>query len=65
MLIIKIQNDGTGSDQSANYNYGVYINDRRIANGLIKGHNRSNGWQRLVRCLLNQELLKLKDVFKK
>ena len=48
MLIIKIHNDSSGTDESANYNYGVYVNERRIANGYIKGHNRKDSWEVLV-----------------
>ena len=55
MLIIKIHNDGTGTNESANYDYGVYINERRITNGRIKGHDRYNGWQELVKKLLESD----------
>ena len=53
MLIIKIHNDGTGTNKSANYNYGVYVNSWRIAHGRIEGHNRNDGWEALVGRLLS------------
>ena len=58
MLIIKVHNDGTGSNESANYDYGVYVNYRRIANGRIKGHNRDDGWEKLIARLLNESKAK-------
>jgi len=61
VLIIKIHNDSTGSNKLANYNYGVYINARRIANGVIKGHNRSDGWQKLVHRLIEYDSIKNKE----
>jgi hypothetical protein len=55
MLIIKILNDRSGTDESANYNYGVYVNERRIANGRVEGHNRNDGWDVLVRRICNPD----------
>jgi hypothetical protein len=47
-LIITIQNDLTGTDQSANYAYKVFVNKRQIDEGTIKGHNRADHWRKLV-----------------
>jgi len=55
MLHIKIINDGTGTDKEANYLYDVYINAKRIASGEILGHDRSDGWCKLVEMILEQE----------
>jgi hypothetical protein len=49
MLILLIQNDSTGTNESANYNYEVRINTRTIAKGHIEGHNRDDGWAVLVK----------------
>jgi len=55
MLHIKIVNDSTGTQDSANYYYDVYINTKRIASGEIEGHDRSDGWEKLVEKLLDVE----------
>lgn len=52
MLIIKIQNDSTGTDTSANYRYQVMVNETVIESGEVKGHIRKNGWQELVAKLV-------------
>ena len=52
MLIIKIQNDGTGTVEVGNYRYQVMINETVIESGGIKGHTRNEGWQKLVGMLL-------------
>jgi len=54
MLIIKIHNDGTGTKKIGNYTYGIYINERRIANGRLDEHYRSLGWEGLVAQLAKQ-----------
>lgn len=51
MMIIEILNDGTGTDESANYTYKVKINRRVVAQGEIKRHNRNNGWENLLDSL--------------
>ncbi len=59
MLIIKIHNDSTGSNESANYNYDVLVNTRKIASGRIVDHNRDDGWVELVKRIVEkQERLK-------
>ena len=56
MLIIKIQNDGTGTPEIGNYRYQVLVNSTSIEVGDIKGHKRSSGWQKLVARLLENSL---------
>jgi len=59
MLIIKIHNDSTGSNELANYNYDVLVNTSLIASGRIVDHNRTDGWVELVKRLVEkQERLK-------
>lgn len=59
MLIIKIQNDGTGTVEVGNYRYQVLINSTVIESGDIKGHRRSSGWRKLVGRLLESSLFKM------
>jgi hypothetical protein len=54
MLIIKIVNDATGTNESANYRYQVLVNDTVIESGEIKGHDRRKGWQNLVEMMVRQ-----------
>ena len=56
MLIIKIQNDGTGTVEVGNYRYQVLVNSTSIEVGDIKGHKRSSGWRKLVARLLESSL---------
>ena len=56
MLIIKIQNDGTGTPEVGNYRYQVLINSTSIEVGDIKGHTRSSGWRKLLVRLLESSL---------
>ena len=59
MLIILIHNDGTGTDEAANYTYEVRINERSIAGGVIKGYNRADGWATLARDIAQRHVLTL------
>ena len=52
MLIIKIVNDGTGTNTDANYRYQVLVNDTVIESGEVKGHDRRKGWQNLVEMIV-------------
>lgn len=73
MLIVKIQNDGTGTPEIGNYRYQVMVNNSVIESGFIAGHKRAMGWRSLVSDLIEEsksrelsyireyhELLKLK-----
>lgn len=61
MLLVKIVNDGTGTDKIGNYDWEVYINERMIASGRVEGHPRGDGWygllSRLVRSYVKQLVL--------
>ena len=48
MLIIKIQNDGTGTIEVGNYRYQVMVNDTVIESGVLAAHQRKNGWRALL-----------------
>jgi len=59
MLLIEIVNDKTGTDQSANYTVRV-VSTRTVSTGQpfgletlalghVTGHNRADGWRKLVR----------------
>ncbi len=49
MLIVLVHNDGTGTEEIANYDYEVRINHDVIEHGRILDHNRKDGWQALIR----------------
>ena len=51
MITIQIQNDGTGTDESANYDWRVGINFHLIARGRVEGFNRADGWRELLRLV--------------
>jgi hypothetical protein len=53
MLIIKIQNDGTGTPEIGNYRYQVMVNDTVIESGEVKGHERKEGWRGLLLNLVD------------
>lgn len=48
MLIVEIQNDGTGPQASANYNVRVRANLEVLKEFRVEGHNRADGWQKLL-----------------
>ena len=52
MLIIKIQNDGTGTVDVGNYRYQVMVNDTVIESGEVKGHKRKDSWRSLMLLIL-------------
>ncbi len=53
MLIIAFHNDGTGNNRIANYDYTVYVNTSIIDSGRIEKHDRTCGWEGLLRDLLD------------
>ncbi len=63
MLIIKIQNDGTGTEKIGNYRYQVLINQTVIESGEVKEHVRSKGWQNLLDMLVNESYYQKKVSF--
>lgn len=48
MLIVLVHNDSTGTEEAANYDVEVRINERTIWTGRVDGHHRANGWPRLL-----------------
>jgi len=54
MLILKIHNDSTGDKLIGNYNYSVFVNYDKIAEGRIENHNRLNGWEGLIQKLAKE-----------
>jgi len=54
MLIIKIQNDGSGDAVTGNYRYQVMVNDSVIESGEVKKHKRKEGWRGLLLNLVDQ-----------
>ena len=53
MLILEIRNVG-GKNDSSNYAYSVFINHKKIASGVVIGHNRDDGWENLVRQIIDE-----------
>jgi hypothetical protein len=51
MLIVKIVNDGKGTNENASYIYTVFVNDQEIARGEVGGHNRDEGWKPLLKLI--------------
>ena len=54
MLIVKVHNDGTGTEESSNYNCEVLVtlsptNLITIAKVRVEGHNRADGWRELLK----------------
>lgn len=63
MLIIKIQNDGTGDVKTGNYRYQVMICDTVIESGEVKQHERGLGWQALLSQLASESSQKRHNLF--
>jgi len=55
MLIILFRNDGTGDQDTANYEVTVRVNAFELARERIEGHKRADGWRELVRMLAENE----------
>jgi hypothetical protein len=49
VLAITFVNDGTGTNEVANYTVRVAVNGEPLYEGRIEKHHRSDGWQELVR----------------
>ena len=54
MLIVTITNDKSGTLTSRNYEYGVYVNKNKIAQGRVEGHDPKDGWKGLVKQLAEE-----------
>jgi hypothetical protein len=48
MLIMLVHNDGTGTEEIANYDYEVRINNEVIERGRLQDHHRKDGWRTLI-----------------
>ncbi len=55
MLIVLIHNDGTGTEEIANYDYEVRINHEVIERGCINDHHRKDGWRPLIREIADHQ----------
>lgn len=51
-LYVVFTNDGKGTQESSNYTVRTYINDKKIWQGRVEGHDRSNGWMVLLQKFL-------------
>jgi hypothetical protein len=56
MLIITLHNKGINETGFSDYEYKVYINETAIAHGKVIKHRRSDGWQKLVRRMLKEDV---------
>ena len=59
MLVITFHNDGTGTDEAANYDVevSVTLTPRQLQTlwtGRIENHNRAHGWGSLLRDLADK-----------
>jgi hypothetical protein len=52
MLRILIHNDLSGTEESANYDVDVLVNAKLIATHRVEGHNRKDGWVKLLKQLV-------------
>jgi hypothetical protein len=43
------------TDNIADYDWRVYINSVEIASGILRGHDREDGWVELVKMLTKQQ----------
>ena len=55
MLFITFHNDGTGDEDTGNYDVVVSVNGLELARERIEGHRRADGWRELVRCLVEKQ----------
>ncbi len=63
MLIVLVHNDGTGTEEQANYDYEVRINKEVIEHGRILNHHRKDGWQALIREIADCHQTSANNVF--
>lgn len=61
MLTIRIINDRKGTNENASYRYSVFVNDVEITRGEINGHNRNDGWAKLVKSIAEQNIAQLSN----
>lgn len=51
MLIVLIHNDGTGTQNHANYDVEVRVNEHTLWRGRVIDHDRENGWPELLKTV--------------
>lgn len=60
MLELKVYNISEGSSEytetNATYRYSAFVNDKLIAHGETTGHNRRDGWAKLVMEISKKEM---------
>ncbi len=54
MLIVLVHNDGTGTEEIANYDYEVRINHEVIERGQVQDHHRKDGWRTLIGAIVDK-----------
>lgn len=55
MLTLEIRNIHT-ENNIADYYYEIHINDKMIYRGIYRGHNRKDGWAKLVQNIARLHL---------
>lgn len=50
-LYVKVHNISPASNVVCNYEVAVRVNERVIYEGVIFGHNRANGWTKLLHMI--------------
>ena len=63
MLIVLVHNNGTGTQETANYDYEVRINHEVIEHGRILDHNRNDGWRALIREIADRHPESMIDTY--
>lgn len=53
MLIVKVKNISDLSPIS-DYRYSVFVNEEKIKEGIIKNHNREEGWRKLIQKIAEE-----------
>lgn len=54
MILLKIWNDGSGTEEVGNYEWCAYVNEELIEDGVYEGHRRSEGWRSLVKKIMEK-----------
>jgi hypothetical protein len=54
MIRLDIINDRTGTQEIGNYTYRIYTPFTLLAEGMLKGHTRSDGWKILLDKIIDK-----------
>ena len=54
LTITIVQTSRNEKDNTRGYDYNVKVNERLIAAGNVKGHNRLDGWESLVNQIMRE-----------